>query len=84
MMSMHDAFVLVALHFITVHAPDGQEMELNIAEISSIRKPQEQATDQSHFAKGTNCIMVMTNGKFIGTTETCTEVIKRIAASEKE
>ena len=67
-----------------MHAPDGQELVLNIGEISSIRKPQAQADLQQHFAKGTKCILVMTNGKFISTTESCNEIIKAIAAADKE
>jgi hypothetical protein len=67
-----------------VHAPDGKELVLNVGEISSIRQPQEQAEAQTHFAKGTQCVLVMTNGRFIGTTETCKEVIKAIAVAEKE
>jgi len=72
---------LVALHFLLVHTPDNQEITINAEEISSIRKPQDQA--EEHFTKGTRCIIVMTNGKFIGTSETCIDIIKQIAEIAK-
>jgi uncharacterized protein YlzI (FlbEa/FlbD family) len=75
-------FEYVAVLFITVHAPDGQEVVLNISEISSIRKPREGADD--HFAEGTKCLLTMSNGKFTVTTETCLEIVHKIAIANKE
>jgi uncharacterized protein YlzI (FlbEa/FlbD family) len=75
-------FWFVVLFFVTVHAPDGQEITINTAEISSIRRPQENAGE--HFAAGTKCILVMTNGKFIATTEDCKEVINSIREEDKK
>jgi uncharacterized protein YlzI (FlbEa/FlbD family) len=72
----------IAFYLILVHAPDGQEVQVNVAEISSIKKPREDA--EEHFAEGTRCILTMTNGKFIFTTETCLEITKKIAEIEKE
>jgi uncharacterized protein YlzI (FlbEa/FlbD family) len=69
-------FQWVVVVFITIHAPDGQEVELNAAEISSIRRPREA---DGHFAKGARCLLTMTNGKFFITTETCLEVVNKIA-----
>jgi hypothetical protein len=67
------------LHLIHVHGPDGeQEIDVNVQEISSIRQPRENT--EQHFAKGMNCMIYMTNGKFIPTSETCKEIVKLIAA----
>jgi uncharacterized protein YlzI (FlbEa/FlbD family) len=74
-------FNLVAVLFIIVHAPDGQEVQINVAEISSIRRPRDA---DGHFADGANCILTMGNGKFNLTTETCLEVINKIAEVNKE
>jgi uncharacterized protein YlzI (FlbEa/FlbD family) len=72
---------LAAVLFIVVHAPDGQEITLNVAEISSIKKPREV---DGHFAKGTNCLLTMTNGKFFLTTESCLDIVKKIAELDKQ
>jgi hypothetical protein len=69
--------LLAEIQFVFVHGPDGQEININVAEISSIRQPRENS--ESHFAKGTNCLVFMTNGKFIATTELCLDIIKQIA-----
>jgi hypothetical protein len=74
-------FYLAAVLFIIVHSPDGQDVQLNIAEISSIRRP---GGSEGHFAKGSNCILTMSNGKFYLTTETCKDVIKKITEINKD
>ena len=73
---------LAVLFFILVHGPDGQEIELNIVEISSVRQPRE---SEGHFSKDVKCLIFMTNGKFVGVKETCGDVIGMIESSpEKE
>jgi hypothetical protein len=66
-------------HSVIVHAADGEIVQLNINEISSIRQPPDV---QGHFAKGTNCIIVMTNGKFVLTREPCQTVRDSIRGAE--
>jgi hypothetical protein len=76
------AYLVAALLFIFVHGPDQQEIEINVNEISSIRQPREAASE--HIGEGVNCIIFMTNGKFIGTVESCREVVKKVAALESK
>ena len=75
-------FWIVTIYLLTVHAPDGQEIIVNATEISSIRKPRDGA--EENFAKGTNCILTMTNGKIISTIERCIDVIKTIREIDVE
>jgi hypothetical protein len=74
--------ILIALHFIFVHGPDGQRVELNVNEISSVREPRD--TEGQHFAKGTNCLVFMTNGKWFGTKEECDVVLDKIKEADPE
>jgi hypothetical protein len=68
-------FLDLALDLLYVHGPDGlQEIEINVAEISSIREPREGA--QGHFAPGTACLIYMTSGQFIPVHESCPEIIR--------
>ena len=69
-----------AVQFVLVHGPDGQVIELNVNEISSIREPRE--STESHSAKDTNCIVIMTNGKFITAREECSKIIEMIQAHD--
>jgi hypothetical protein len=62
--------------FIHVHGPSGQNIEVNIEEISSMRTPQPRA--EGHFPKGTQCVLYMTSGNFIAVQENCTDVDNRI------
>jgi hypothetical protein len=64
------------LYLISVHGPGGQGIEINVREISSIRQVREVA--DMHFSKDIRCIVIMTNGKFIGVMEDCQEVVRRI------
>jgi len=77
------AFHLIQLHLITVHAPNGDEMQLNSAEISSIRQPRDSETI-SHFGPNVHCVVVMSNGRFIGTVEDCSIIISLLTKSGKE
>jgi hypothetical protein len=68
-------FWWIALHLIFVHGPDNQAIELNIAEISSIREPRK---SEGHFHQDVKCLVIMTNGKFIGVIEPCPAVLEKI------
>ena len=74
-------FVLY-LNLIYVHGPDGQEIEINVHEVSSIRMPREGS--EGHFAKNVECLVYMTNGKFIATKETCLDIRKQISELEEK
>jgi hypothetical protein len=69
---------ITALVFISVHGPTGQEIELNIEGIASLRMPDDRI--EGHVAPGTNCVVFMTDGKFVPTQETCAEILKLVAA----
>jgi hypothetical protein len=71
--------VLAALHLILVHGPDGQNVELNVYEISSIREPRQV---EGHFAKDVHCLIFMTNGKLIAAIEECPEILNKIKVIE--
>ena len=67
------------IYLIHVHGPDDkQEIEVNVAEISSLRMPR--ADSGYHFAEGVRCLVYMNSGQFIATHETCHDVVKKIDA----
>lgn len=68
------------VYFILVHAPGGEEIEVNVREIASLRKPRSQG---SLVAPG-GCVIHMNNGKFQTVTETCLQVIEKIAALSEQ
>jgi len=73
--------IVLALHLILVHVPGGDEIQLNPVEVSSIRDPRD---IPGHFAKDVHCVIVMTNGKFIGAVEDCHTVKFMIEAATEE
>jgi hypothetical protein len=68
----------LVLHLILVHAPDGQVIEINPSQVSSLR---DRGDGEGHFHKSVNCVLTMTNGKFIAVTEPCQTIVEMI---EKE
>ena len=68
-------FFLVAI-FLELHGPDGQTIDVNPDQITSLRMPQASAGD--HFPKGTKCIIKMTNGNINAVVETCQVVLQMI------
>jgi len=76
-----DLAIILALHihFIDVHGPDNQLIKLNAEEISSVREVRD--TEEGHFGKDVECIVFMSNGKFVGTRETCPKILDLIEKS---
>jgi uncharacterized protein YlzI (FlbEa/FlbD family) len=70
--------LLLALHLIFVHGVDGQEIEVNVEQISTIREPRD---TEGHFAKEIQCLLFMTSGKFVAITESCQTVVTKIKES---
>jgi hypothetical protein len=64
--------ITVAILLIHFTGPGGQRIDVNPAEVTSVREPR--AVSEGHLAKGTNCLIGMTNGKFIAVTNDCEEV----------
>ena len=73
-------FFHIAVHLILLHAPDGQGIELNPREISSIREPRD--TEGQHWQKDVRCILSMTNGKFIAVVEDCKTIVEMVEKQE--
>ena len=63
---------IAAFHLILLHGPNGQEIDVNPHEISSIREPSEGS--ESHFPKEIQCLIFMTNGKINAVREDCKTV----------
>jgi hypothetical protein len=70
---------LLALHLIIVHAPNGDEIELNTNEVSSLREPRDA---EGHYHKDVNCVIFMTNGRFISATESCKDIHAMLEAAK--
>ena len=58
--------------FILLHTVDDREVGVNTHEIVSITKPGGLITQDA------NCIVALTDGKFLTTIETCPEVITQL------
>jgi hypothetical protein len=67
---------LFALSLIALHGPGGHEIDINPNEVSSIRDTS--IVTEGHFSKDIKCLLFMTNGKVIGVTESCKEVLRLI------
>ena len=66
--------VLIASHLIRLTGPDNQIIEVNPAEIVSVRQPRV----SDHFASGSRCAINTTDGKIVVVQELCTSVMRFI------
>jgi hypothetical protein len=73
--------ILLLLRLVLVHVPGGDEIEINPNEVSSIRDPRDVP---GHFSQNIHCVIVMTNGKFIGAVEDCRTVKMMLEAATEE
>jgi hypothetical protein len=64
----------IAISLIELHGPNGQRVEVNPAQVSSVRVPR----IVDHFAPGTKCVVFMTDGKFATVTDDCDSVEKKL------
>jgi hypothetical protein len=71
-------FAVVALTLLQFTGPTGVRIDLNGEAMTSIRDPH--SMSGGHWVKGTNCVIVMSNGRFIAVKETCDEVRQAIGA----
>jgi hypothetical protein len=69
---------LLAVALIVLTGPGGQVIDVNPAEIVSIREPRE----ESHFGKDVHCLINTVDGKFITVVETCDIVRNKINNEE--
>ena len=74
------AVLLVSIDLLELHGPDGQTVYISTHEINSLRQPRDFDL-RRHFATGTKCIVLTTDGKFISVVESCQTIIARIKES---
>jgi hypothetical protein len=63
----------LALALVALTGPGGQVIEINPAEIVSLREPR-----GDHFDKDVHCLIHTSDGKFIAVLETCQAVGRKI------
>jgi hypothetical protein len=73
---MANAIPLLALTLIELSAPDGRPLDINPAEVSSVRQPMDM--HHGHWAAGTRCVLVMTNGRMNAVAEPCNVVEQKL------
>ena len=54
------------------HGVDGQRVFINPKEITSLREPS--GSDRPYFVRGSQCVVLMADAKFIAVRETCDEI----------
>jgi len=77
---METLILFLAYHLILLHGPGGHEIDVNPHEVSSLRDPS--VVYEGHFAKGTKCLVFMSNGKVVAISEECEEVKKMIEEAQ--
>lgn len=70
---------LAAAAMIILHVATGGEIDVNIQEITNMRGAE---PGHSNFVKGTNCLVSMSDGKYVAVRETC-EQVRQIIGRQK-
>ena len=63
---------ILTMHLLTVTGIGGEIVEINPAEVVSLRNPG--AMNESHFHRLARCIITTGDGKFVAVKETCKQV----------
>jgi len=62
---------------IELHGPGGQTFDINVAEVVELRTPR----DEDHFARGVQCIVNTSDGKYSAVSEDC-DTVRRMIEGE--
>lgn len=65
--------MLVVLILISLHGPDGREIDVSVDEITSLQCKMP-GVENKLFDNDVNAIVNLTDGKFVGVTETCSDI----------
>jgi len=68
--------LIVSVQLIILHVPDGYEVAVNPAHISTLR---EAGHSPRLLALGIHCVVGLTSAKFIAVTESCRDVQRLLA-----
>lgn len=71
--------MIILLMLLHLTGPDGQDIQVNVDEIVSMRSPR--GTD--HFTAGTQCLVFTADGKYLSVKEPCKEIEKAIGGPPK-
>jgi len=63
---------------IVLHTLDGREIDVNPAQITSMREAKPDDASGKYFANGVRCMISAADGKFISVVETCAAVRQKI------
>lgn len=66
--------IVDALTLVLLTGPGGQIIEINPAEVVSIRSPR----SLDHMPRSVHCIVFTTDSKFVGVEETCREADRKL------
>jgi len=78
-----EIIVPIILKLIVLHAPDGDEIDVNPEQITAIRD--KKSEEDNKFVVGTvNCILNTSDGKFVSVVESCEEVRRLIREAEEK
>jgi len=66
----------VAILLVSFSGPTGQRIDVNPSQVTSVRDPQE--VSHAHIAKGTHCLLGISNGKIIAVREDCDAVREQL------
>lgn len=70
-------WLIAGIALVELHTPNGRLIEINPAEVSSLRTPLD-IGGHHHLAPGTHCVIVMSNGGFIAVAEDCADVERKL------
>lgn len=72
--------IVAAAVMIALHLGSGIDVDINVSEITSMRGPE---PDNPLFTKNVQCLINLTDGKFVTVRETCDEVRRAMRTKEQ-
>jgi hypothetical protein len=73
---------VVAILLVAFNGPAGQRIDVNPAEVTSVREPS--VANKTYFAEGVRCLIGLVNGRFVAVADNCMEVRQKLRGGEPD
>ena len=74
--------ILIVYLLVQIMGTDNQVVWVNPQQVISIREPR--GINQGHWAHGTRCLILTTDGKFFTTVEPCEQVLRKLGTPSRD
>jgi hypothetical protein len=75
--------IILLTVLVVLHTLDGREIDINPAQVTSMREARDDNADNKAFTDGVRCMINTTDGKFVTVIEECRAVRRKLESAQQ-